>query len=349
MKLLVKLFALCLLLFSSLMLYERYEFSTREKISALQRIDPIPQTLKLIDQNKYAQASKYLGFFMQYDYVKYNPKAKELYEALEFKRNSMGYQSKKALEGVIYGKSDEIIGKVSAGISDFFVFGDLRDLAIEGYHHISGDKVDKVLVGLSTIGVIATGATLMSAGSATPLKGGISAMKMIRKSGKMPLWLEKFIIRSSKEIKNTKDIKPVESFFKDIYTVSKTSGLDTTVKLLEKSPNMKVFHNSLGFAKMFGKDSNVLFKILGDDAPIYYRLLKDKSSKKTFLKAATYGEPGIKRLAKMGEKGFLKSIKPAVLTSRLAKIFNKHIIHILKLIPSAVYILFAVIAIAILI
>ncbi len=349
MKLLVKLFALFLLIFSSMMLYERYEFATKEKIDLLQRIDPVPQTLKLIEENKYAQASQYLGFFMKYDYVKYDPKAKELYEALEFKRNSMGYQSKKALEGVIYGKSDETIGQVSAGISDFFIFGDLRDLAIEGYHHLKGEKVDSVLVGLSTIGVIATGATMMSAGASTPIKGGISTAKLIRKSGKMPLWLEKFIIRSAKEVKESKNIKPVGKFFEDIYTVSKTSGLGTTVKLLERSPNMKVFHNSIGFAKMFGKDSNVLFKILGDDAPIYYRLLKDKSSKKTFLKAATYGEEGIKRLAKMGEKGFLKSIKPAVLTSRLAKIFNKNIIHIMKLIPSAVYILLAIISITLLI
>lgn len=333
-----------LLTFSLMMLYDRYELSTQKRVDALQRIDPIPQTLELIDHDKYAQAAEYLEFFMQYDYVKYDPRTKELYEALEFKRNSMGYQGEKALEGVIRGKSDETIGQISAGVSDFFIFGDLRDLAIEGYHHFTGEEVDKVLVGLSTIGVIATGATLMSAGSAAPLKGGVSAMKLIRKSGKMPLWLEKFIIRSAKQVKSTKNIKPVKRFFEDVYSVSKTSGLSTTMKLLEKSPNMKVFHNSIGFAKTFGKDSNVLFKVLGDDAPIYYRLLKDKSSKKAFLKAATYGEPGIKRLAKMGEKGFLKSVKPAVVTSRMAKIFSKNIIHTLHKIPSALYIILAMIS-----
>ena len=349
MKLFVKLIALLVLIFSLSMIYDRYDTGIQKKANVLQRIDPLPETLKLIEKDKYADAAEYLKFFMQYDYVKNNPKAQELYDALEQKRSSMGYKGSKALEGVVYGKSDETIGQISAGVSDFFLFGDLRDLAIEGYHHFSGEEVDNVLVGLSTIGVIATGATMFSAGSTSAIKGGISATKLIRKSGKMPLWMEKFILRSARQVKNTKDIKPVKTFFEDIYVVTKTSGFNTTMKLLEKSTGMKAFHNSLGFAKTFGKNSGVLFKILGDDAVIYYRLLKDKASKKAFLKAATYGEPGIKSLAKLGEKRFLKSIKPVVVTSRLTKVFSKNAVHFLHKIPIGIYIIVAMVSLVFLV
>ncbi len=331
------------------MIYEHYELNRKAELDSLKRIDPLPEAMNLIERQRYAEAAEYLEFFLRYDYVKNDSKVKELYDALEFKRNSMGYQSQKALEGVLKGKSDETIGRVFAGVSDFFLFGDLRDLTIEGYHYLKGENVDEVLVGLSTIGVIATGVTMFSAGNSTPIKGGISAMKLIKKSGKMPLWMEKFIIRSAKQVKSSGDIKPIKGFFEDIYSSIKNSGFNTTVKLLNRSPNLKAFHNSLGFAKTFGKESGVLLKVLGDDAPIYYRLLKDKTSKKTFLKASTYGKRGIVRLAKMGEKSFLKSLKPVAKTSRLAKIFSKNVTKMLHKIPVGIYILLAMISLVFLI
>ncbi len=340
----MKFFAFIVLLFSLFMIYDYYYLHQKQKIEVLQRIDPLPETLRLIEQEKYAEAAEYLGFFMKYDYVKNSPKAQRLYQALEEKRSSISYQGEKAVEGVLHGKSDEVIGQVSAGISDFFLLGDLRDLSIEGYHYLTGREVDKVLVGLSSIGVAASAATVLSAGSSTSVKGGVSVLKFLRKSRKMPLWMEKFIIRSAKQVKSMKDLKPISQLFEDIYIVTKNSGLNTTAKLLSKSPNIKAFRNSIGFAKTFGKESGVLMKVLGEDAPIYYRILKDKSSKTTFMKAATYGKPGIKRLAKMGEKGFLKSLKPVVKSSRLVKVFNKHVVSALHRIPVGVYIVMAMVS-----
>lgn len=323
------------------MIYDHYEMSQKVHFKALNRINPIPQTIEYIEENKYADAAEYLGFFMNYDYVRNNPKAWQLYEGLQEERDSYEYQGKKALEGVILGKSDETIGQVSAGLSDFFLFGDLRDLTIEGWHHLTGKEVDTVLVGLSTIGVVATGATVMSGGSSVPVKGGISLLKFAKKSGKMPKWMEKFVIRSAKQVKKTKDIKPLKAFFEDIYNTTKASNLNTTLKLMNNSSNLKAFQNSLGFAKTFGKKSGALTKILGKDTVIYYRVLKDKTSKKAFLNASTYGEKGIKRLAKSGEKGFLKSLKAPVKISRLTKVLSKNGVDFFKNISVKIYILTA--------
>jgi len=331
------------------MIYEYYELHQPQKTAVLQRIDPLPETMRLVDAKKYAEASAYLAFFMQFDYVRNNPKAKRLYEALEQKRHSMAYQAKKAAEGIWEGKSDETIGKISAGISDFFLWGDLRDLSIEGYHYIKGEKVDKVLVGLSSIGVAASVATFASGGSSAPVKSGVSTLKFIKKSGKMPLWVEKFVVRSAAKVRKSGDLKPVKAFFDDLYSVMKAGGIGTTTTLLRAAPSLKAFHNSVGFAKMFGKQSSVLVKILGNDAPIYYRILKDKVRKKSFLKAATYGTDGIRTLAKAGEKGFLRMLKPAVKTSRLTKVFSKHIVDALHRIPVAVYILLAAVSLLFLI
>ena len=344
MRLLLKSIALSVLLFSLFMIYDNYTLMHKSRHEVLTRIDPIPETLDMIEKERYADAAEYLGFFMQHDYVRDNPKAVELYEALQTKRNSMGYRSEKVLEGVLKGRSDETIGKVSAGVSDLFLWGDLRDLSIEGYHYIRGDAVDKVLVGLSTIGVVVTGMTMFSGGSTAGVKGGVSALKLVRKSGKMPPWMQKYIIRSAKQVKKTGDVKSVRVLFEDIYHVTRASGFNTMMRLLERSPNLKAFRSSIGFAKTFGKESGAVLKVLGDDAPLYYRLLKDKSSKKSFLLATTYGKPGIKRLAKLGEKGFLRSLKPTLKSSRLAKIFSKNIVDMLHRVPVGIYIVTAAVS-----
>lgn len=330
--------ALAVLLFSLAMLYDRYELLQPPKQTSLKRIDPIPETMRLVEQERLAEASEYLGYFMQFAYVKENPKAKALYEAIEFKRHTMAYRSKKVAEGVLKGRSDETIGKVSAGVSDLFLWGDIRDLSIEGYHYLKGEHVDKVLVGLSTIGVVATGMTVMSGGSTIEVKGGVSALKLVRKSGKMPPWMERYIVRLAKEIKKSGDLTSVKMLFGDIYEVTKASGFGTMTELLAHAPNLKAFRSSLGFAKTFGKESGALLKVLGEDAPVYYRLLKERTSKHAFKVASTYGKPGIKALAKAGEKHFLKSLKPAVKSSRLTKVFSKNVVSFLESVPVGIYI-----------
>ncbi len=337
------------LLFSLFMLFDRYEILQPGPVNNLQRIDPLPKTIALVEAGKLAEASEYLGFFMQFDYVKNNLKAKKLYEAVEFKRHTMGYQSKKIAEGVIEGRSDETIGKVSAGVSDLFLWGDIRDLSIEGYHYLTGEKVDKVLVGLSAIGVAVTGLTVMSGGSSAGVKGGVSVLKLVRKSGKMPLWMQRYILRSAKEIKKSRELKSVKVLFEDIYDVTKASSFNTMTQLLAHSPNLKAFRSSLGFAKTFGKESGAVLKVLGDDAPVYYRLLKNSTSKRTFLVATSYGKPGIKRLAKVGEKRFLKSLKPVVKTSRFTKVFSKNIVDFLQRVPVGIYIIMAAVSLLFLI
>ena len=349
MTILIKAIAFILFAFSSFMVYDHYEMSQKVHFEALNRINPIPNTIKYIEEKKYPDAFEYLEFFMDYDYVRNDPKAWKLYIGLKDERESYEYQSKKVMEGVLYGKSNETIGQVSAGISDFFLFGDLRDLTIEGWHKLTGKEVDKVLVGLSTIGVIATGATVMSGGSAAPVKGGVSLLKFAKKAGKMPKWMEKFVIKSAKQVKKTKDIKPLKGFFEDIYNTTKASNLNTTMKLMSNASNLKAFKNSLGFAKAFGKKSGALTKILGKDSVIYYRILKDKTSKKAFLHASTYGEKGIKRLAKMGDKRFLKSLKAPIKVSRLTKIVSKNGIDFLKNISVSVYILVSMVSLVFLV
>jgi len=333
MRIFIKIIAFTILLFSALILYDRYDMRAPIAFEALQQIDPIPKTKALINENKLFEAEDYLSFFIQYEYVKNNPQAWALLKDIQTQRQTLGYKANNILSGVMTGKSNELEGQISAGVSDFFLFGDIRDLTIEGYHHITNKEVDKVLVALSSIGVVASGLTLVTAGASTPIKGSLSFLKYAKRNGKLPRWMGKYIMKSAKEIKQSKSLGRFENFFTELYTLIRTSGINGSMKLLSHTKNIKTFQEAVNFSKLYGKNSATLLTILGKDTVKYAK----GTDKKAFLYASTYGKTGVKRLHTLGEKGFLKSLQKPVKISRISKVFNKNIVTILKQIPDAVF------------
>ncbi len=342
MKIFIKLLAFTCLFLSLFILYDRHEIKKPMEIDALERIDPIVQTKIYIKNQQYLQADEYLSFFIKYDYVKNDPRSQELLKQIKLKRSELKYKTRKVFDGIISGKSDELEGQIAAGVSDFFIFGDIRDLAIEGYHHVSGQEVDKVLVALSSIGVVATGMTIFSGGVTASSKGAISFLKFAKKSAKMPKWLGNYLIKSAKNLKKSKNLDNIKSLSSDIYEMVKASGMHGGLKLLSKTGSLKSLKKAKSFSKVFGKNSSSLVDILGSDTLFFFS--KSKISKRSFLHASTYGKSGVKRAIKLGEKGFLKSLSKTVKLSRVSKIFGKNIDHMLKAVPNYLFYLLALIS-----
>lgn len=336
MRILIKLLAFMVLLFSAYILYDRQDMRTPMAFEALERINPIPKTQQLINANKLSEAEEYLSFFMAFEYMKTNQEAQTLLNDIKSQRADIVYKTQNILNGIWTGKSDELEGQISAGVSDFFLFGDLRDLTIEGYHHVKGEEVDQVLVALSTIGVVATGATLVTAGSSTPVKVSLSFLKHAKKVGKLPSWLGKHLIKVSKK----RDFSKVKPLFTDLFTLVKGAGTSGGLKLLHNTKGLDSLKDAVGFSKMYGKNSSTLITIVGKDVVTYQKGV----SKTAFLHASTYGKVGVKRLGKLGEKGFLKSLVKPIKTSRMLKIFDKNISNVLKQIPDGVFYVLGLVA-----
>ncbi|CAA6801423.1 MAG: Unknown protein [uncultured Sulfurovum sp.] len=310
-KLLTPFIVLLLLIASLLILEERRTFD----VSTLVHIDPIPHTEKLIKQKKYVEAEEYLTYFMAYDYVKNNPKSSKLIQIIQEKRNSFSYKTDKFLEGIIQGKSDDDIGRTSAIASDFLVIGDIRDLAIEGMHYNNGEKVDKLILSLSTLGLLASATTVYSLGATAPIKGSISLLKYGKRLNQIPIWLQTKLIKQTELAKKTKSLKEVQKLLEPIQKLYNKVGLNQTLYLLSKSRNLKELTSLNKFATRFGKKSQVLLKSSNNSALTYMKKMPNVS-KKNFLYASTYGEQGLKGMNKLGASKFIKRVG---FTSNLAK------------------------------
>ena len=302
-KLFTSLIILLLTITSLFILKERKTFD----VSTLVQINPIPHTKELIKQKKYVEAEEYLSYFIQYDYVKKNPESSKLIQVIQTKRNSFDYKKDKILEGILKGNSDEGIGRASALASDFLVVGDIRDLAIEGMHYNNGEKVDKLMLSLSSLGLLATATTVYSLGATAPIRGSVSLLKYAKRANKIPLWLQTKLIKQIAIVKKTKSLKQMEQLLIPLQKLYKKVGLNQASNLLSKSRNLKELNALSKFASRFGSKSQVLLNSTNNSALKYLHKMPNVSTK-NFLYASTYGEQGLKGLNKLGANKFMKRV-----------------------------------------
>jgi hypothetical protein len=286
------------------LLKERKVFDIR----TLAHIDPIPQTEQLIAKKKYADAHEYLSYFMEYKYVNQNPKAVKLLKDIEEVRNSYVYKKNKFFEGLTQGKSDENIGRITAIVSDFLVVGDVRDLTIAGTNYAKGKEVDKTIVALSSLGIVASASTLYTLGASAPIKSSISVLKFGKRAGKIPNWLNKLIIKEAKIATETKSIKSVQNLLEPIHKLYKKIGLNQTLNLIKRTKNLSELKGMVKLSTKFGKKSNFLIKNSGIKS---LKLIKEMPNVKKgdILYASTYGSKGITALKRMGQSKFMSRMK----------------------------------------
>ena len=302
-KLFTSLVIFLLTLASLLLLEERRTFD----VSTLVQIDPLPHTKELIKQKKYLEAQEYLAYFIKYDYVKKNPEASKLMKDIHAKRDSFDYKKEKFFQGIVQGNSDEDIGRASALASDFLVIGDIRDLAIEGMHYANDKKVDKLMLSLSSLGLLATATTIYSLGATTPIKGSVSLLKYGKRLNKIPFWLQTRLIKQIELAKKTKSLQNLQHLLTPLQKLYKKVGLNQALNLLSKSRNLKELTALSKFTTRFGKNSQVLLKSTNNTALKYMHTMPNVS-KKQFLYASTYGEKGLKGMHKLGANKFMKRV-----------------------------------------
>lgn len=311
-KLISKLLLLLVAVAAMGVLWQRAQLS----VLALGRIDPVPETRTLVEQERYAEAADYLDFFMEYPYVQSDPAARALEQEIESVRGSLSYQAGKLGEGLVSGTSDETIGQAAGVATDLFVVGDLRDLAKQGVHWLRGEETDEVIAALATIGVVASAAqlasgaaTLGTAGAAAPsmaattaVKGGTVILKTARKIGKLPPWLGKTLVKSAKTVKQTRTLDAVTELFGDVYTLAKTRG---GMSLLSKTRDAASLARMAGFAETFGAHSATLYRI-GGDAVLKSAQRSGELGREATKLAATYGREGLRTLDRLGAVELVK-------------------------------------------
>ena len=99
--------------------------------------------------------------------------------------NSAAGAAERFVHGLLTGKPDDAISLAGTTLGDLFVFGDIRDAVRESSRYVSGEHVDELVLGLACVGIVITAGTYATLGAAAPVRIGLSAVKVARKSGRI--------------------------------------------------------------------------------------------------------------------------------------------------------------------
>ena len=89
------------------------------------------------------------------------------------------------LAGAANGESVSGAGLAGVVVGDLTGVGDVRDLAREGQKIGRGEEPDRLVMGLSAVGLAVTGATILSFGAALPARAGLSTIRVAAKAGRL--------------------------------------------------------------------------------------------------------------------------------------------------------------------
>ncbi|MES1155399.1 MAG: hypothetical protein ABUL48_03110, partial [Pseudorhodoplanes sp.] len=100
------------------------------------------------------------------------------------------------MRGLVVGEPDDLGSLAGTALGDLFVFGDIRDAVREGSHWASGGEVDRLVLGLSCVGIAITAGTYATLGAGTPARVGLTIVKAARKTGRLGSRMGEAVARS---------------------------------------------------------------------------------------------------------------------------------------------------------
>ncbi|MEB4592920.1 hypothetical protein VSS37_18215 [Candidatus Thiothrix sp. Deng01] len=146
------------------------------------------------DARMYLRLAKTFGYAV--DPAVYEPELQRLESPLNSARRTVNDFA----AGFLDGQGESAASVAGAVTSDFTVVGDARDLWEQYQLYSKGEPVNELIVTLAGVGVGLTAASVMSAGAATPAKGGVSTTKLAARAGRLTPKFQKFLLREGKEV-----------------------------------------------------------------------------------------------------------------------------------------------------
>ncbi len=105
--------------------------------------------------------------------------------AVQTREQSLEENVSDYISGFVTGRGDSLAGLGGAITSDLTVYGDLRDITLEGGKMLAGEDYSQFILGLSAVGIAATAGTIATGGGGVMVKAGVSFAKFARRAGHM--------------------------------------------------------------------------------------------------------------------------------------------------------------------
>ena len=306
--------AILLLVASLAAIVHLHDAKLLTEFQALREIDPLPEARRLVDAGAYCEALEYLDYFREYDYVKRNPEVQAYYDRVKAERESYWFRARDIFNGIWQGKGACMESLVSATASDFFVVGDLRDLAWQGYNLYKGEQVDEFTAALAGVGMLLTVPSIVSGGGTAPVKGTASLLKLSNRMGKISKPFRKSLTAAFKDTARLGDLKPLKPLASSLEGIARVPGVKArdVMAVVARCDSVADLKTMEKLAATFGPKTGKFLK-LGEGTAVnaFKRFGKSPQITAALDEALKFGPDGTRLLTKTGPRAFMKYVTMA--------------------------------------
>jgi hypothetical protein len=164
--------------------------------------------------------------------------------------------------GFATGQTDDVAGFAGAAAGDLIGWGDVRDLARESWHVTSGQEVNKLLAGMSAVGLAVTAWTYLSVGAAAPVREGLSVAKAASRTER----LGRSLLESVGRIFANGRAERIGVAVADVGAVQSTAGTRAAIQGLREIESVGELSKLKQLASVKGRSTLAVLKTLGRSA-----------------------------------------------------------------------------------
>ncbi|MDB5970762.1 MAG: hypothetical protein JWQ90_3212 [Hydrocarboniphaga sp.] len=128
-------------------------------------------------------------------------------------------------QGALTGTGDSVEALAGAVAADLFVFGDVRDLVIQGGKGLRGEDTDEVIVALSAAGIALT--------FAPEIDFGTAVLKFARRAGALSEAFARRLLKLTRDAISERDMTPLADVAGDVATLGRQAQPAAAVAILK--------------------------------------------------------------------------------------------------------------------
>ncbi|WP_142848887.1 hypothetical protein [Telmatospirillum sp. J64-1] len=176
--------------------------------------------------------------------------------------------ARRGVEGFVSGGGDSVEAMAAGVVSDFTLWGDLRDGSRELGKLAAGEEADELVLMLSGAGVALTAVTVATAGGGAAAKGGLSLLKGAARSGLLSPALRREATATLRAARGGGRValRPLQEAGERLWRIEQASSTRHAVRVIRHVNGFEDLRHAETIAQTFGKRTGSVFKVLGREA-----------------------------------------------------------------------------------
>jgi hypothetical protein len=258
----------------------------REEFAALPPADYWKEAGVLLEQERFSEALLVVDAGIE-ALPEHQDSLLVLRKRIELEQGRWMHRFQQFGQGALTGTGKSLEALTGAVVADLFVFGDVRDLVVQGGRKLRGEETDEVIVALSAGGILLTVSPALDLGGAL--------LKFARRIGAMTETFAQNLMDAFRRAVKNENADEVLAISGDMAALSKQARPAGALAILKNIDHPSELHLAARFAE---KPGGTFALWLGGNQSIAWLKQGSKRGEDLLLQASRKGRDGLDYLAR---------------------------------------------------